>query len=964
MKVAVPFQSESTMSDKRTARGRRTTRRVLPKIDHLEARWLLSAGAVSVGVNQPVPTLQASSLVEGPDGNVWFTDQNNNEIGRETPGGAVTEFPIPSDSAAPDQIIAGADGNLWFLETNLSQIAKITTSGKVTEFAMPSADSSPSALTAGPGGDVWFVDSGNNEVGKITPAGAVTEFSFDQTNLTLVGGIVEGPDGNLYAAAQDDAGNGALARVTPAGKISTISLPDYPNDLTVGPDGNLWAACDGTIDRVTTAGAVTSFTVPNQDTAFGITSGPDGALWFGTYGQNPMGRITTAGGIVEFNPPGLDQNGFVDALTNGPGMQIWHATDSGAPTPFDPNNALLVGGVDATATAGGSSTVIVASFVDLAPGGAVGDYSATIDWGDGTTSAGTIAANSQGGFDVSGTHTWGIGSSNVTVTITDTRPASTGLGGRTATAYATVTSPAPPTQGTGVDINATAGQLFTGVVAHYTGVILSSVSSYSANIDWGDGHFTSGTIAPDGQGGVSISGSNRYAQSGSYTVTTNLWPWSFGPVLPIALGGGGVAARGRIVAPPGVAMPLANSSGASGGTGSGSALPAPPIPEPPIPLPDADGTSSTATVAQGAMDGTGYTLLVSSSTPLSGVVASFKLADPGMDLSHLHATVIWNDPGTFDWFTLPNQQITNAPIASDGQGGFTVSVNNVNLGQFGWYHYQVLISDDRLGTGDSAIDGVAYGQVVIDSPIRPVPLEAIGGAIANAAGAVEISGGAATTTPSPVLSEHVKFSAVPIKSSAGHMVSGNVGVLSGLAAGTSLSQLDGTIDWGDGTTTPAQFVKDHSGKIEVRGAHAYASPGDATITLSITQSLAGSEPAIHFPSQQTRAKVGGRAKVGKYHATPGATIHSVVGQTFTGLLGLLSGPVLSSSQALEALVNWGDGSPSAGQVVSLSPGQWEISGSHTWQKQGNHAAHVVVTLVGSTHSVVARFALRSAIAAG
>jgi virginiamycin B lyase len=966
------------MSKRRTTYASGMRDCALAIVDQLEERRLLSASGVTVnppviGVTPPTSQFQASSMVEGPDGNVWFTDQNSNSIGRETPAGAVTEFPIPTDNAGPDQIVVGPDGNLWFLETDLSQIAKITTSGKVSEFAMPSGDSTPSALAVGPGGDVWFVDSGSNEIGKITPGGAVTEFSFDQTNLAFAGGIVEGPDGNLYAGAQDDSGNGVLARMTPAGKITSISLPDYPTDLTVGPDGNLWVDCSGAIDRVTTSGVATSFAVPNQDSTFGITSGPDGALWWGTYGANPMGRMTTAGDVVEFNPPGVGQNGFVDALAAGPGKQIWYATDSGAPTSFDPHDALLAGGVNATATAGTSSTVTIASFVDLAPGGAVGDYSGTIDWGDGTTSVGMITANSQSGFDVSGTHTWGIGSSNVTVTIADTRSPSTGLGGRTAVAYATVTSPAPPTQGTGVNIKATAGQLFTGVVANYTGVILSSLSSYSANIDWGDGHFTSGAITLDGQGGVVISGSNRYAHSGSYTVTTNLWPWSFGPIVPIAQGGGLLAARGRIVAPPGKAIPLAGSTtapttvsggtGLSGGTGSGSIIPAPPIPEPPIPLPNPNGTSSTATVAQGVMDGTGYTLLASSSTPFSGDVASFTVTDPNADLSHFHATVKWSDPGTFDWFTLPNPNVTNATITPVGQGGFTVSVTNVNLGQFGWYHYQVLISDDRLGTGDTAIVGAAYGQVVIDTPIRPIPLAA--GAVANAAGAVKISGGP-STSPDPALSEHVKFSAVSIKGSVGHMFSGKLGVISGLASGTSLSQLAGTIDWGDGTTTPAQFIKDHARKIEVRGGHAYSSPGKPTITLFLTQSLSSvaeeSNPPIHLSFDQTKAEVIGHAKTGSYHVNPTGPIHTTAGQQFTSELGLLIGPPIATGRSLQGTVGWGDGSSSAAQIAITPSGLWEISGSHKYGKKGNHAVHVVVTLVGTTHSVIARFALRALVA--
>ena len=829
---------------------------VAPRIERLEDRRLLSAtgtiGGIPVSPPPPVPAFSASTLVAGPDGNIWFTDQDNNAIGRETPGGMVAEFPLPTDQAGPDQIVSGPDGNLWFIESDVSQIAKITTAGKVTEFAMPSPDSSPSALTAGPGG-LWFVDSGNNEIGQIAAVGKIHEFSIDP-NLTLVGGIVAGPDGNLWTPVQDDSGNSLLARMTPAGKVATFSLPDYPNDLTVGPDGNFWIGCDGAIDRMTTGGVVTSFPIPSGDGAVNITGGPDGALWFDTYGSNAMGRVTTSGSVIEFDPPGLGQYDFVNDLTSGPGNKIWYATDNGAINSFDPQNVLLAGGTDATATAGSSATITVASFVDLASGTTASAYSATIDWGDGTTSAGTIAANSQGGFDVSGTHTFGIGSSNIVVTITDIRT-SPGLGGRTAIAYSTVTSPAPPTQGTGVNINATAGQLFNGVVAHYTGVILSSLSSYSANIDWGDGHFTGGTITADGRGGVEISGSNRYAQSGSYTVTTNLWPWSFGPILPIMGGvGRGVATTGKVVGVPVKAVGILAAGAASAGgtitTPGGTIIPEPPIPDP-FPLPAPNGTTSTAAVAQGVMNGTGYTLLASSSQTFSNVVATFKPTDPNADLSHFHATVKWSDPGTFDWFTLPAPDITNAPITPDGQGGFTVSVNT-NLPQYGWYHYQVLISDDRISTPGDPIVGAAYGQVIIDTPIRPIPLA--GGVMANGAGAVNTASGNASATPDPAFSEHVKFSQTPIRRRAHSVFNGNVGILSGLVG--NASQLQGTINWGDGTSSPALFKAGKKGRIHVRGKHTYVSGGNDTISISLTQAVANLKtPAIRLPLEKVSARI-------------------------------------------------------------------------------------------------------------
>ena len=63
----------------------------------------------------------------------------------------------------------------------------------------------------------------------------------------------------------------------------------------------------------------------------------------------------------------------------------------------------------------------VASFTDADPAGALADYSATISWGDGTTSPGTVAASGSS-FSVTGSHTFAasaLGPQTITVTICD-----------------------------------------------------------------------------------------------------------------------------------------------------------------------------------------------------------------------------------------------------------------------------------------------------------------------------------------------------------------------------------------------------------------------------------------------------------------------------------------------------------------------------------------------------------------
>src|SRR5207244_9040881 len=56
------------------------------------------------------------SLVAGPDGNVWFTVQAASQVGKITPGGAVTLYNVLPANSQAFSIISGPDGNLWLLE--------------------------------------------------------------------------------------------------------------------------------------------------------------------------------------------------------------------------------------------------------------------------------------------------------------------------------------------------------------------------------------------------------------------------------------------------------------------------------------------------------------------------------------------------------------------------------------------------------------------------------------------------------------------------------------------------------------------------------------------------------------------------------------------------------------------------------------------------------------------------------
>ncbi len=55
-------------------------------------------------------------MTAGPDGNVWFATSIGHRVGKVTPAGVDTTFPMDTTLGLND-IVAGPDGNLWFALT-------------------------------------------------------------------------------------------------------------------------------------------------------------------------------------------------------------------------------------------------------------------------------------------------------------------------------------------------------------------------------------------------------------------------------------------------------------------------------------------------------------------------------------------------------------------------------------------------------------------------------------------------------------------------------------------------------------------------------------------------------------------------------------------------------------------------------------------------------------------------------
>ena len=322
-------------------------------------------------------------------------------IGRVTPSGSITEFPVSINNRALD-ITAGPDGAMWIV-TIAQQIARVALNGSITNvFDTPTPNSFPRAITAGPDGNLWFTEQAANQIARITTSGVVTEFPVPTLN-SAPWAIAAGPDGALWFS--EIAGN-KMGRISTEGTIREFpfAFPDR---------GNLWFTESSTnrIGRITPAGIITDFLIPTT-TAFpvGIAAGPDGNLWFTESEVDLIGRAV-------------------------------------------PDRPLTAAGITIRVSPGLPFSRVVATFVDGDAAALETGFTAVIAWGDGGSSSGTVTARPGVGFEVRGDHTYAAaGSYSMTISITDI-DSSHDLGGNTATASSlaivaplaiTTTSPLPP----------------------------------------------------------------------------------------------------------------------------------------------------------------------------------------------------------------------------------------------------------------------------------------------------------------------------------------------------------------------------------------------------------------------------------------------------------------------------------------------------------------------------------------
>jgi len=160
---------------------------------------------------------------------------------------------------------------------------------------------------------------------------------------------------------------------------------------------------------------------------------------------------------------------------------------------------------------GASISGPIATFTDSNHARLAGAFSATVAWGDGSSTTGTVSGGS-GQFSVNASHAYGEeGSYTIQVTVQQAPDGATaGAAGKASITDATLAA---------AGVHLTTSKMLRAVVATFTDADPGGAAAdYAARVQWGDGTSSAGAIAASGSG-FAVTGSHTYGHSGTFTVT-------------------------------------------------------------------------------------------------------------------------------------------------------------------------------------------------------------------------------------------------------------------------------------------------------------------------------------------------------------------------------------------------------------------------------------------------------------
>jgi hypothetical protein len=509
----------------------------------------------------------------------------------------------------------------------------------------------------------------------------------------------------------------------------------------------------------------------------------------------------------------------------------------------------------------------IAAFTD--PGGVgvetpAGDFTATINWGDSTTSTGTVVSLGGGKYrlDAPG-HTYAEeGGYTVTVTVKHDLLAVLSSNTQSIPVSAQqITTPAATAPNGVLEGAATTAGFTIATFNDPAGVgVETAAGDFTATINWGDGGPTStGTVVSDGAGNYHVTApAHTYAEEGSFTISVTVQHDALAAVTGTAT----VSVADQQIT--GLADP-----------------------------------GAPATAVEGA-----------ALAPITSIAVFTDPAGVGVETAagDFTATINWGD-GT---------AVSSGTVVSDGGGNYHVNAPGHTYAEEGSYTLTITVKHDALS-------------------------------------AISVNSTVAVSDPSVTLAVVPALTAVEQKTT-GQVVAATF-TDPGTPAGEGSTEYSATINWGDSTNPSSGTIINNGGTFTVFGSHTYAEEsgpehaGSQPYQISVTVGHGTAAPVTLISTTATVSDPAAVATSGAaFNAVEGATSGPQTLATFTDPAGL------EPTTDYSATVNWGDGQTDNGaSIVAVNSTTFAVVEAHTYAEESsapdnhNGAANGKFTVVVTVH---------------
>jgi virginiamycin B lyase len=184
------------------------------------------------------PITRLGRLAIAPDNSVWFADPTGYGMTR-LKDGAFSRYQIESARGGPYGVAVAPDGAIWATLQNGNQLLQIAADGAGKTFEIPRNGAVPTDIAVGSGGSVWFLQFRTNRIGRFKD-GQFWDVEADLENAGL-SGIAVAPNDDVWFGMMRRSSLGRLRD----GHVEVFALPrDHarPYSVAVDREGNVWYA--------------------------------------------------------------------------------------------------------------------------------------------------------------------------------------------------------------------------------------------------------------------------------------------------------------------------------------------------------------------------------------------------------------------------------------------------------------------------------------------------------------------------------------------------------------------------------------------------------------------------------------------------------------------------------------------------------------------------------------------------